>query len=206
MLGEFDTKKFYFFGWTKIDSLEFDSDSMWIDDSSKKVYIVFRGQLVQMPLPPPEKIAWQKIAALQSPVLEVKVLSGTDLEIEGVHCRLFGVRVPANEEAKDNAKRFLSKYMECFGGYFSIYNDWKPINDKDGVPLIWLLGHSNEGWAQEALVRAGLATVDFKGFEDYKFSTPAKDGEKEFDWKECLREAEAAFKAGNKAKFTFGWP
>jgi hypothetical protein len=206
MLGELDTRTFQFFDWTRIDALEFDSDSAWIDESSQKIYVVFRGHLLRLPLPSREKIAWQKIASLLGQVQDVKVLSGNELEIEGVHCRLFGVRLPTDEDAKDNAKRFLSRYIDYFGGYFSIYNDMKPINDKDGVPLVWLLGHSNEGWAQEALVRAGLATVDYNGFENYKFSTPGKSGEVEFDWKECLQDAEAAFKAGKKAEFHFGWP
>lgn len=135
----------------------------------------------------------------------MKVLSGNELEIEGVRCRLFGVRLPASDDAKHDAWRFLACYIAHSGGYFSICNTDDPVNDKNGVPLVWL-SYSSEGWAQEALVRAGFATVDYAGFENYKFYTVEKDGPTDYDWKECLREAESEWKAGKKAGFAFRCP
>ncbi len=135
---------------------------------------------------------------------KVRVLSGTELEIGGVRCALFGVHVPQVSETK--ARDFLEAYMKACGGFFSIYNTAAPISRSDGIPLVWLSIHGSPGWAQEALLRLGLAAVDFKGFEDYKFQVPAKSGDKEFDWKNCLREAKASHDAGKKLFLPFDWP
>jgi hypothetical protein len=137
----------------------------------------------------------------------VTVLSGNELEIQGVRCRLLGIRLLADEKVSLDAKRFLTRYMEHFGGYFSIWNDHDPVNDIDGVPLIWLFGHSNEGFAQEGLVKVGLASVDFAQLTDYQFRVLGKDGDRHvFDWKQCLSDAEADWNVGKKASFRFGWP
>lgn len=89
---------------------------------------------------------------------------------------------------------------------FSIYNVTAPVDDKDGVPLIWLHRHLDGGWAQETLVQAGLATVNYAGFEDYQFTVPGKAGDYRFDWKECLKKAEADFRAGKEPHVLFRWP
>ena len=148
--------------------------------------------------------AWKQIAAWQEPMPEAKVLSGTELEIGGVRCALFGVRVPESSAA--SAKDFLKTYMKTFGGGYTIYNSAWPVSRSDGVPLIWLIGESNSGWAQEALVRVGLAEVDFKGFENYKFQLPGKARNYDFDWKKCLRDAKADHDAGKKPFLGFDWP
>ncbi len=148
--------------------------------------------------------AWQQIAAWRDPMPKVKVLSGTELEIGGVRCALFGVRI--QQSSSSSARDFLEAYMKACGKYFSIYNSDAPISRSDGVPLVWLQIHGNSGWAQEALVRLGLAEVDFKGFEDYKFQVPAKSGREEFDWKKCLSDAKAFHDAGKKPFLDFAWP
>ena len=148
--------------------------------------------------------AWHEIAAWRVPMPKVRVLSGTELEIGGVRCALFGVRVP--QSAADRAQDFLEAYMKACGGYFSIYNSDAPISRSDGVPLVWLQIHGNSGWAQEALVRLGLAEVDYKGFEDYKFRVPTKSGDEDFDWKKCLSDAKASYDAGKKPFLDFDWP
>jgi hypothetical protein len=50
-LGRFDTRELRLCGWTSIDSLAFDNDHCWIDEAAKKIYIVFRGHLLRVPLP-----------------------------------------------------------------------------------------------------------------------------------------------------------
>lgn len=147
---------------------------------------------------------WRKIAALRVPIKDVRVVSGNEVEIAGVRCRLFGIEIP--DRVKDEAKRFLELYMKDYGAYFSIYNDNAPLNDKDGTPLIWLKGHGNGGWAQETLVQAGLATPSYSGFEGYEFTTPRKEGVRKFDWKACLKDADAAHKAGHPPNVNFKWP
>jgi hypothetical protein len=148
--------------------------------------------------------AWHEIAAWRVPMPKAKVLTGTELEIGGVRCALFGVRVPQAEAAR--ARDFLEAYIKACGGYFSIYNSDAPVSRGDGVPLIWLQIHGNSGWAQEALVRLGLAEVDFKGFEDYKFRVPTKSGDEQFDWKKCLSDAKASREAGKRPFLDFDWP
>lgn len=156
--------------------------------------------------------AWKKIVGWDGhPMPKVTVLSGNELEIDGIRCRLFGVRIPTDAETAKRSKRFLELYMETFGQYYTIYNSSQPVTSKDGVPLIWLLGHSNGGWAQESLVEAGLAVVDYRGFEEYRFYTPGKSGQVECDWKKCLEEAISANKAGKRPKVcsvqpSFDWP
>jgi hypothetical protein len=155
--------------------------------------------------------AWKKIAGWREPMPKVNVLSGNELEIGGVRCRLFGVHVPTNAETAGRAKRFLELYMKTFGDYYTIYNSDHPVTAEDGVPLIWLLGHSNGGWAQEALVEAGLADVDYSGFESYRFYTPGKSGTVECDWKQCLKNAIARNKNGERPQVcsvspNFSWP
>jgi hypothetical protein len=148
--------------------------------------------------------AWQQIDAWRMPMPKVRVLSGTELEIGGVRCALFGVSVPQVSATK--ARDFLEAYMKSCGGFFSIYNDDAPVSRSDGVPLVWLSSHSNPGNAQEALLKLGLAEVDYKGFEDYKFQASEKSGLKEHDWKNCLKEAKAFHDAGKKLFLPFDWP
>jgi hypothetical protein len=50
IIGQFDTASFQFKPWTQVDSIEFESNDMWIDESLEKVYIVYRGQLLRIPL------------------------------------------------------------------------------------------------------------------------------------------------------------
>jgi hypothetical protein len=50
-LGLFDTHTFEFRNWVSVDTFEFDNDHVWIDESAKKFYVIYRGQLLQFPLP-----------------------------------------------------------------------------------------------------------------------------------------------------------
>jgi hypothetical protein len=150
--------------------------------------------------------AWHEIGAWRVPMPKTKVLSGTELEIGGVRCALFGVRIPPSTAAE--ARDFLDAYMKACGQYFSIYNSDTPVSRSDRVPLVWLRIHGNSGWAQEALLRLGLAEVDFEGFENYAFRVGTKggSGSEEFDWKNCLSDAKAFHEAGKKPFLDFDWP
>jgi hypothetical protein len=148
---------------------------------------------------------WKTIAALGDTIKGVEVISGNELRIAKIHCRLLGIRIPA--EQAEHAKRFLELYLKDYGSGLCIYNAHWPINDKDGVPLIWLKGMGNGGWAQETLVEAGLATMDHRGYEGYKFNVPRKQpGNDDVDWKKCLLDAEATFSQGKKPNVNFKWP
>jgi hypothetical protein len=132
-------------------------------------------------------------------------MSGNELRIAGIDCRLLGVQIPADRAAA--AKRFLELYLKDYGSSLAIYNSHSPINDKDGVPLIWLTGIGNGGWAQETLVQAGLAKMRFAENDAYKFNVPRKaPGNDDFDWKQCLKDADARFKSGSKPNVNFEWP
>ena len=48
-LGRFDTQKFHFRNWIQIDTLDFDSNHVWVDESARKFYVVYRGQLCGSP-------------------------------------------------------------------------------------------------------------------------------------------------------------
>jgi hypothetical protein len=137
---------------------------------------------------------------------KVTVINGYELMIDGVRCRLFGVQLPKDVAQAASAKRFLELYIKDYGSYFSIYNDDSPVNSKDGVPLIWLHGDGNGGWAQETLVQAGLLDIDYKGLADYHFRVPTKAGDEDFDWKKCLEEAAYSHQAGKKPEVNFDWP
>jgi hypothetical protein len=155
--------------------------------------------------------AWKEIASWLIPMPKVAVLSGCELKIDGIQCRLFGVRDSKDAETAKRAKRFLELYLQTFGGYFSIYNACFPVNSKDGIPLVWVLGRSNGGWAQETLVEAGLVEVDYTGFENYHFCIPGKEKDVDFDWKRCFKDAVASHKAGKEPKIyfvnpTLNWP
>lgn len=155
---------------------------------------------------PGSTVAWAKLASLRAPMPETTVLNGCELIIGGVRCRLLGVKLTENAEERANAKRFLERYLKNYGAYFSIYNDQSPVSSEDGTPLVWLRGHGNGGWAQETLVQAGLVAVDLSGMEEYRFQTHRKSGREEFDWKRCLREAEASHRSGAKPNVNFDWP
>ena len=152
------------------------------------------------------RAAWKKISSWRVPMPKVRVVSGCELLIDGVRCRLFGVQLPKDAAQAASAKRFLEFYIKNYGDYFSIYNTDNPVSSKDGVPLIWLHGHGNGGWAQETLVEAGLLSVDYGGHEEYRFRVPAKSGEEEFDWKKCLKEAVSSHQAGKKPNVNFDCP
>ena len=149
---------------------------------------------------------WRRLSKLQTPIYGVRVLNGREIAIAGTRCRLFGVRLPDDETMRAKARRFLELYMADYGAYFFIYNIESPVNGHDGVPLVWLQGSGNGGWAQETLVQAGLAVVDYTGFEDYKFRVPGKSGDLEYDWKKCLQDAESYRAAGKKPDVNFTWP
>jgi hypothetical protein len=135
----------------------------------------------------------------------VTVLSGNELMIKGIRCRLFGVKLPKDIKIAASAKRFLELYVKDYDRYYSIYNDSNPVSSSDGVPLIWFKGSGEGGWAQETLVQAGLLEVDYSGFEEYHFQVP-REGLEEFDWKECFKEALASHQAGKKPHILFDWP
>lgn len=59
MLGRFDTKSFGFRNWTRIDSLDFESDNVWVDESTRRIYIVYRGHLLRLPLPKEVYADWK---------------------------------------------------------------------------------------------------------------------------------------------------
>ena len=50
--------------------------------------------------------AWKKIASLGTPMPKVEVVSGVELKMDGVSCRLLGVSLPQNDEVANKAKRF----------------------------------------------------------------------------------------------------
>jgi endonuclease YncB( thermonuclease family) len=150
---------------------------------------------------------WTRLTKLQAPIYRVRVLNGHEILIANVRCRLFGIRLFDEEMLQAGAKRFLELYMRDYGTYFSIYNVESPVSDLDGVPLIWLHGNGNGGWAQETLVQAGLAKVDYAGFDDYKFRVPGKEVSFPiYDWKKCLHEAERYYATGRKPNVNFNWP
>jgi hypothetical protein len=151
--------------------------------------------------------AWKKIDSWRMPMPSVKVLSGNELMIGGIRCRLFGVKLPQDVKVAAQAKRFLELYVRDYGRYYSIYNTESPVSSKDGVPLIWFQGIGEGGWAQETLVQAGLLDVDYSGFEKYHFRVPViRGGEEEYDWKRCFKEALASHQAGEKPHILFDWP
>ena len=150
--------------------------------------------------------AWKRIASWRVPMPTVTVLSGEELMISGIRCRLFGVKLPKDIKIAARAKRFLELYVKDYGRYYSIYNYSNPVSSSDGVPLIWFRGHGEGGWAQETLVQAGLLDVDYRGFEEYHFRVPTKAGDEEFDWKGCFKKALASHQAGKKPHILFDWP
>ncbi len=150
--------------------------------------------------------AWKTIAGWFGPKPKVTVLSGCELLIGGVRCKLFGVRLPDDDVKAAQAKRFLELYMKDYGSWFSIYNAHSPVSSRDSTPLVWLKGHGNGGWAQETLVQAGLVVIDYTGFEHYTFRVPVKSGQKLFDWKRCLGDAVSWREAGKKPNVNFSWP
>lgn len=150
--------------------------------------------------------AWKKVDSWREPMPRVKVLSGNELMIAGIRCRLFGVKLPRDNKIAAQAKRFLELYVKDYGRYYSIYNTESPVSSKDGVPLIWFQGIGEGGWAQETLVQAGLLEVDYSGFEKYHFRVPVKGGEEEYDWKRCFKEALASHQAAKKPNVLFDWP
>jgi len=150
--------------------------------------------------------AWKKIASWRIPMPKVKVLNGNELMIDDVRCRLFGVKLLPDATRAARAKQFLEHYVKDYGEYYSIYNDDRPVSASDGVPLIWLKGSGDGGWAQETLVQAGLVGIDYAGFESYHFKTPGKDEDKDVNWKDCLEQAELTFRSGGKPNVNFVWP
>jgi len=150
--------------------------------------------------------AWKKIASWREPMPRVTVLSGNEMLIGGIRCRLFGVKLPKDIKTAAHAKRFLELYVKDYRPYFAIYNSDSPISSKDGVPLIWFQGTGEGGWAQETLVQAGLLDVDYRGLEKYRFKVATKAGYEEFDWKTCFKEALASHQAGEKPHILFDWP
>jgi hypothetical protein len=51
MLGRFDMQTLRFRNSIPIDSLDFDSDQVWVDESTRRIYVVYRGHLLRLPLP-----------------------------------------------------------------------------------------------------------------------------------------------------------
>jgi hypothetical protein len=137
---------------------------------------------------------------------KVTVVSGCEMIIGGVRCRLLGVHLPKDVAKAARAKRFLELYIKDYGVSFGIYNKDNPVTSNDGVPLIWLHGYGDGGWAQETLVQAGLLGVDYSGYEEYHFRVPRKAGDVDFDWKKCLKEAVSSHQAGKKPNVNFDWP
>jgi hypothetical protein len=52
-IGRYHLRDFSFNVVTTVPQLLFDSMSMWVDEGQKKVYVVYKGQLLRLPLQPP---------------------------------------------------------------------------------------------------------------------------------------------------------
>ncbi len=155
-----------------------------------------------------ETESWKKLKAMHpSMPRQIKVLSATELDVNGVRCRLFGIAPKKDQGQIMAAQQLLECYFETYGGYFSISNELTPVNDVDGVPLIWLQGAGPGGWAQEVLVQAGLADVAYAGFENYTFylCSPKSCGDKPVNWQQIFRTAEAQCKDGGQLDEYFEW-
>jgi hypothetical protein len=152
--------------------------------------------------------AWKKLSTLDKArqVRDVKVKNGCELQIEGVRCRLLGIRLRPDESSQRDAARFLARYVESAGRVLQIGNVHQPAEDKDHTPLIWL----DRGYyglpAQQALVAAGLATLDDTGIEKLVLYNDGETRRFELDWKGLLRNAEAGFKIGKDLEVGFDWP
>jgi hypothetical protein len=164
--------------------------------------------LVAVSAEPSSKDVWKKLATLNRPrpVQNVKVINGREVRIEGITCRLLGIRLRTGESAQRDAARFLTRYVESAGGVFEVGNALQPVEDKDHVPLIWL----DRGYyglpAQEALVAAGLATLDDTGIANLTLYRGNKTQKFELEWKRILRGEEERFKAGEELDAGFEWP
>lgn len=137
--------------------------------------------------------SWKKLRLMTRPY-EVVVTSATEIIVNGIKCRLFGIKPPEDKNRSDLAKHILELCVASYGGYFSIYNTDEPVSDKDGVPLIWCAGHGDDRWVQELLVQEGVVDVDISGYEGYSFSTLGKNGFKPQNWKLIFSDAIAAQK------------
>ena len=89
--------------------------------------------------------SWERIASWEGKKPKSTVLSGCELKIDGIQCRLFGIRISKDSNIAALAKRWLELYMQTCGDYFAIYNVSNPISSKDGIPLVWLVSYGNEG-------------------------------------------------------------
>ena len=49
-IGRYSVKDFSFKPITTVPQLLFDSKSIWVDAAQKKVYVVYKGQLLRLPL------------------------------------------------------------------------------------------------------------------------------------------------------------
>ena len=78
---------------------------------------------------------WKKLADLYAKMEDVKVISGNELEIAGIRCRLFGIQIPEDERKVAAAKRFLEHYVDNYRPYLTIYNAEWPINAKNDVAI-----------------------------------------------------------------------
>ncbi len=50
MVGRYDTKKLKFLNWFRVETLQFESDQMWVDEDAGWVYAIFDGQVVRVPV------------------------------------------------------------------------------------------------------------------------------------------------------------
>jgi hypothetical protein len=50
MLGRYDTRRLRFRNWTQVNSLQFTSDRMWVDEDAAKIYVINDGHLLRLPL------------------------------------------------------------------------------------------------------------------------------------------------------------
>jgi hypothetical protein len=50
MVGRYDLKKLEFKAWTRVQTLRFDSDTMWVDEGAGWIYAIDGGQLFRVPL------------------------------------------------------------------------------------------------------------------------------------------------------------
>lgn len=57
VIGRYSVKDFSFKPITTVPQLAFESMAMWVDGSQKKVYVVYKGQLLRLPLQPTENQA-----------------------------------------------------------------------------------------------------------------------------------------------------
>ena len=121
----------------------------------------------------------------------IRTTGATTFTLNGVKCRLLGLKEPTDEEMKSEAIKYVENWIADCGDCIQIINFHEPLVI-NGMCAVWITStpRNLKNDLNKGLLSNQLVDLDLDEFKDYKINEFSKDGRVfEIDWKGYLQAA-----------------